>query len=122
MLNNRDGTMGFPSRVENDPAVDLLLSCSDDYPDAEERRLFYVALTRVRKKVFLLTLEGKESSFVGELRGLWGDKMKGARFECPLCGGRLFVREGPYGKFWGCENYRTSGCRFTRRISGKNGD
>ena len=46
--------MGFPSQIGNHPLVDLLLEDSDQYPYAEERRLFYVALTRAKKKVFVL--------------------------------------------------------------------
>ncbi|ULQ61015.1 NERD domain-containing protein [Brucepastera parasyntrophica] len=30
---------------------------------------------------------------------------------CPKCGGVLVIREGPYGKFYGCSNYPN--CRFT---------
>ena len=30
---------------------------------------------------------------------------------CPWCGGRLVLREGPYGKFYGCSNY--PGCGYT---------
>jgi len=43
----------------------------ESYPFAEERRLFYVALTRTKNKVYLLSSENKkeESIFVTELRG-----------------------------------------------------
>ena len=116
VLNNRAGRTGFPSRVSDDPAVDLLLSSSDAFPDAEERRLYYVALTRAREKVFLVTVKGKKSPFFDELHARWGEQMEAARFTCPECGGRLRVVEGPFGKFWGCENYRATGCDFKRNI------
>ena len=38
------------------------------------------------------------------------------RDHCPRCGGLLVKRHGPYGDFYGCENYPTSNCRYTRRI------
>lgn len=31
---------------------------------------------------------------------------------CPWCGGKLMLRPGKYGAFWGCSNYRTKGCKF----------
>ena len=34
---------------------------------------------------------------------------------CPKCGGKLVVRKGPYGSFYGCENY-SRGCNYTRSI------
>ena len=39
----------------------------ETYPFEEERRLFYVAITRCKKKVFLLTKKGSESIFIKEL-------------------------------------------------------
>ena len=48
IINNRASYMGFPSKVQNPPLIDLLLEKADTYPDAEERRLFYVAMTRAR--------------------------------------------------------------------------
>ena len=34
---------------------------------------------------------------------------------CPRCGGKLVKRHGPYGDFYGCENYSKSNCRYTRK-------
>jgi DNA helicase-4 len=93
-----------------------LLDNCDQYPYTEERRLFYVALTRAKKKVFLLTVNGKESDFVLELKAQYGDALKKEQFECPLCGGRLIKRTGPYGEFFGCSNYSAIGCTYKRKI------
>jgi len=38
------------------------------------------------------------------------------REHCPRCGGLLIKRHGPFGDFYGCENYPTMNCRYTRRI------
>ena len=35
---------------------------------------------------------------------------------CPRCGGKLVKRHGPYGDFYGCENYSKSNCRYTRKF------
>ena len=116
IINNKDSRMGFPSRIQDDPILDLLLENSDRYPYAEERRLFYVALTRAKKKAIIVTVKGHESEFAKELIGRYGEVLKRERFECPLCGGRLVKHSGPYGEFYGCSNYRTTGCRFKRKI------
>ena len=68
--------MGFPSKVQNPPLIELLLEQADRYPDAEERRLFYVALTRARKKAYLVTAGKQVSSFANELIAQYGDEMK----------------------------------------------
>lgn len=35
---------------------------------------------------------------------------------CPRCGASLVKRHGPYGNFYGCENFTTKGCRYTRKF------
>ena len=35
---------------------------------------------------------------------------------CPLCGGKLVKREGPFGPFWGCENFPKTGCKYTKDV------
>ena len=63
-----------------------------------------------------LETQGQESEFAMELRERYGDELKKEQFECPLCGGRLVKRSGPYGEFFGCSNYRTTGCTYKRKI------
>ena len=116
ILNNKRTRMGFPSMIQDSPLLDLLLEKADDYPHAEERRLFYVALTRAKKKVILLTIKDKESVFATELRERYQKELQHERFECPLCGGTLIRRSGRYGDFWGCYNYKTGQCKYTRNI------
>jgi DNA helicase-4 len=116
IINNKKGRMGFPSEIQNAPILELLLEGYGDYPFAEERRLFYVALTRARKKALLVTLANRESIFTKELQSKYGDRMRKEAFECPLCGASLEKKKGPYGEFFGCSNYRKTGCKFTRKI------
>ena len=119
IINNKKSRMGFPSKVQDAPILSLLLDNCDQYPYAEERRLFYVALTRAKNKAFMVTVNNQESEFVVELRERYGEELKREQFECPLCGGRLVKRSGPYGEFFGCSNYRTTGCKYKRKIAQK---
>ena len=73
ILNNRDAKLGFPAHVKDPPLKTELIKIADELKldqisANEERRLFYVALTRAKKQVILLTVDGKESSFIKELR------------------------------------------------------
>lgn len=38
------------------------------------------------------------------------------RNHCPRCGGLFVKRHGPYGNFYGCQNFSTKNCRYTRRF------
>ncbi len=61
------GSYAFPSRIADDPVLALAMAGGDTYPHAEERRLFYVALTRARRGVLLISPEHNPSPFVTEL-------------------------------------------------------
>ena len=117
LLNNKAYGMGFPSQIADAPVLQLLLDNCDHYPFAEERRLFYVAITRAKKKVWLIANKGNESEFIKEIDKVYGDAMRREQYTCPLCGGRLVRRSGPYGDFFGCTNYKTHGCRYIRNIT-----
>jgi DNA helicase-4 len=61
------GRYGFPATRETHPLLEALLPGAESFPHAEERRLFYVALTRARSRAYLLYNQGNPSSFVTEL-------------------------------------------------------
>ncbi len=112
VLDLNSGRYGFPSEIEDDSVLRLLLANEEAFPNAEERRLFYVALTRARSRVYLFAPAPDPSSFVQEL--LEGDyaewigasKAWSAGCRCPRCRGMTIRRkEGPSGSFWGCINY-----------------
>ncbi|WP_462171415.1 3'-5' exonuclease [Pseudoalteromonas xiamenensis] len=67
MLGLRNGSDGFPSRRKLPGLLDKLLPPQDQFPDSEERRLFYVALTRAKKQVFLIYDKSNPSDFIAEL-------------------------------------------------------
>ena len=69
VLNNRKGSGGFPDTRGESVLIRSLLEGSSSKMD-DERRLFYVAITRARKAAYLVAPEGEESVFVKECREL----------------------------------------------------
>ena len=67
IINLNDDKLGFPSKITNDEIINFVLDKEDPYPYSEERRLFYVALTRTKNNVYLFLKKGYESIFVKEL-------------------------------------------------------
>lgn len=92
-----DARFGFPARIEDDPLLELVLPpvSGRAFPFAEERRLFYVALTRARIGAWLITDPALPSTFVQELiRKNEGLRQVGeARIlDCPRCTRGRLVR------------------------------
>jgi DNA helicase IV len=67
ILNGSDHVFGFPSQLEMDPLLKLVKYDDQSYVYAEERRLFYVALTRTKNRVYILYPLSKPSVFVKEI-------------------------------------------------------
>ena len=107
------GSYGFPTEITDDPLLDLVLSASERHPNAEERRLFYVALTRAKRRVFLVADGGPPSPFVKELIDNGHDvtvfgQPPESDVPCPKChNGHLKRRESTRDEstFYGCSNY-----------------
>ena len=66
IINLTDNIMGFPSKLKNNKIIDTLFD-KELYPYDEERRLFYVALTRTKNNVYLIIERKNISIFVKEL-------------------------------------------------------
>ncbi len=113
----------FPSTIRDDPLLGLALPNMETFPDAEERRLFYVAITRARQSVLLVTEELHESPFVLELvRGglvtiRRPDRRGGTGEACPACvtGEVVRVPRRDGGAFMGCSRWQ-QGCRWNSSI------
>lgn len=65
LINKKDG---FPNKVQDEKITRLVTKKQDLYPHSEERRLFYVALTRTKNNVYLLIPKQNSSIFVKELK------------------------------------------------------
>lgn len=70
ILGLSEGTDGFPAPPRETLLERLLLPEPEDFPNAEERRLMYVALTRAKHRVWLLYDRHSPSVFIDPLRRL----------------------------------------------------
>lgn len=112
ILNLRNDLLGFPNKMTDDPIVSLLLSDQEEYPFAEERRLFYVALTRTKNEAILL-IPSEASLFGEELLKehnylLTSHDGKINTTNCPYCyTGKLMVRVNSKTdtQFLGCSHF-----------------
>jgi DNA helicase-4 len=128
------GRYGFPTEITDDPILSLVLAHPDACPHAEERRLFYVALTRSRNCVSLIADAGRLSCFVEEiLADCAYEKViavggKRVPDKCPCCGrGWLLERESVNGLFFACSNspacpYIEDACPECRKGRAKRND
>ena len=95
ILNTEEGKFGFPSQIEDDPIMRLVIQQDYSMEFAEERRLMYVALTRTKNHVYLAVPQNKPSRFLLELikdyklehpEGLNKAVEKQLTLKCPICG------------------------------------
>ncbi|WP_410015870.1 DNA helicase IV [Sodalis sp. C49] len=76
ILGLAQGKDGFPAPARESVIEQALLPLPEDFPDAEERRLLYVALTRAKEQVWLLADNEHPSPFIDELARLGVPKAK----------------------------------------------
>lgn len=97
IINGKNETYGFPSKIEDDPVLSFVIKGDRSIDYAEERRLFYVAMTRTKNRVYFIAPEQNPSEFLVELKrdyknvvihGNWNEDEPKAvgRKSCPVCG------------------------------------
>jgi DNA helicase IV len=134
LLGLHTGSYAFPSEISDDPLLQLVMPQAESFPNAEERRLFYVAMTRARHGVYLLGSHYLPSAFLTELEND-NSSSTTVRFErvaaangdanvltlietCPGCRqGTLRKLNSQFGEFFGCSNYPA--CKYTRDAAQK---
>ena len=111
ILNMKNHIIGFPNKLTDDRILEPLLSKSETYNYAEERRLFYVALTRTKNEVVLM-INQNESIFINELikdnSEIIIKNLNKEVVHCHYCKkGVLEIRinKSDNSKFLGCSNY-----------------
>lgn len=67
IINMCDDILGIPNKIKDDKILKYVNSNKDIYPYEEERRLFYVALTRTKNEVYLLVDKRNPSIFIKEI-------------------------------------------------------
>ncbi len=122
LVNVIEGTKGLPSKIEDDSTLWIAMPDGETFSYAEERRLFYVALTRAKRMVFIYTDTYRRSEFIAELErqntgmqvrieGTGGKKKR----RCPSCdSGLLITRSGKFGEFLSCSRFPR--CDYTENI------
>ena len=60
--------LGFPSKIEDNHLLKMINYNNEDILYAEERRLFYVALTRCKKRIYILVPRNNPSIFLKEIK------------------------------------------------------
>ncbi|MBQ6841116.1 MAG: UvrD-helicase domain-containing protein [Bacilli bacterium] len=70
ILNMSNKTYGIPNKLENHPILKYAEAEIDPYPYAEERRVFFVAITRCKEKTFIMIPRNNPSVFIKELKKL----------------------------------------------------
>lgn len=113
IVNGKNEAYGFPSKIEDDPVLGFVIRGDRSIDYAEERRLFYVAMTRTKNRVFCVAPEQNPSEFLLELKrdyknvvlkGKWNESevVKKTKKACPLCGYPMQLK---YKKAYGLRLY-----------------
>lgn len=116
VINMENKLSGFPNKIVDDPILSLVLSNSDKYEYAEERRLLYVAMTRTKNFTYFLAPDESKSCFIRELindnkniyyQNATTEEIISKNPKCPRCQhGTLILRKNIDGKtFLACSNY-----------------
>lgn len=120
VINLRNHLIGFPNKISDDPLLSMVLTDADQFMYAEERRLFYVAITRTRNMTYLIAPEKDTSVFVEELikeqsipfEVVTNEQTMRTNPKCDACQtGVLTIRQSEGRSFLGCSNY--PGCNKT---------
>lgn len=132
IINARNEVFGFPSKIDDDPVMKYVIKDDTSIEYAEERRLFYVAMTRTKNRVYIVTPEQHPSEFILELIKdypnvlVLGNLVKDNTVnmslmkKCPICGYPLQLRyKKNYGlKLWLCSNEPEVCNYLTNEIAG----
>lgn len=120
IINATNGTYGFPSMIEDDPVMQLVIHSDKAIEYAEERRLFYVAMTRTKNRVYIVVPQDRPSRFIAELvhdypsitvqgelkLNKTAEPVIAVMKRCPVCGYPLqYKHKRNFGlKLWICTN------------------
>ena len=131
VVNGKNEMYGFPSKIEDDPVMSFVIKQDRSIDYAEERRLFYVAMTRTKNRVFFVAPEQNPSEFLLEikkdyksvlLKGEWNEEIpfQYSKKKCPICGYPLRLRyKNAYGlRLYMCSNEPELCSFMTNKLDG----
>jgi DNA helicase-4 len=116
----------FPSEIMDDPLLNLVIEDNETYPFAEERRLFYVALTRAKKQIFLIDSDQEPSSFTIEVINDFDPTIKQVNsnkkiYGCKKCKNGIMryveSKEKKFKPFYSCSNFPV--CKNSYNLCGE---
>ena len=111
ILNMLESKFGFPCQLEYDPIMRLVRYEDKSFPFAEERRLFYVALTRTKNRVYIIAPLNRPSRFLVEIikdyhlpypEDFNMEEVDLFKLRCPICN---FPLKYEYNKNYGLRLY-----------------
>lgn len=119
LVNFKNDKLGFPNQIADDKVLNFVLTQGENYMFAEERRLFYVAITRTKNRTFVLTDNRSPSIFFREFNESESccfvhirQNNDESKTHCPRCKTGELLKVDHDGKsFIGCSNYPK--CRYT---------
>ena len=68
LINMENSSLGMPTKIKDEKILKYVNNTKDIYPYEEERRLFYVALTRTKNKTYIISPTKNESLFITEIK------------------------------------------------------
>ena len=113
ILNFKNDKLGFPNQIADDEVLNFVLTHAESFKYAEERRLFYVALTRTKNRTYILTDNKNPSPFFKEFTESESvcfvaieKQTDENHIYCPRCKtGTLLKVENNGKSFVGCSNF-----------------
>lgn len=119
IINFRNDKLGFPNQIADDNVLSYVLTQTENFKFAEERRLLYVAITRTRNRTFVLTDNRKPSIFCRDFKETdsccfvhWGKEYSEKSTHCPRCQSGILLKVLHDGyNFIGCSNFPR--CTYT---------
>lgn len=100
--------IGFPNKMGEDTVLHMVMQEPEEFLDAEERRVFYVGITRSKIATFIIASRVKRSSFFDDIKNDSGVKIYDESIVCNKCDYgvmRLKVNNKTKEKFYSCSEY-----------------
>ena len=139
VMNANSGMYGFPCEIQDSSVMVLAKRLVTENFFEEERRLFYVALTRSKKFIYIYSNEDENSMFLREINPylfkLYLDTTErwhtllpeiiksyikeidlGRPIVCPRCHRLLIDLKGPHCSFLGCAGFPKGICNYTYNL------